>query len=252
MPDNGADNRPDPREGSSLMPVKPGAVYSQTLDRGIRTLQALAGADRPLSVQDVAGELGVHRSIAYRILRTLEAHRLVERDARNRFAPGVGLAALARTVRQELQTAALPEMADVADEVAMTTFLVVPEQGEAVTVASVEPRHTHVHVAYRPGIRHRIDRGAPGVALLAGGPPQPGERQAVIQARARGWASSHQEVLRGMRSVAVPIVLGENVRAAVAVVYVDSNVDVAMIGNRLIRAARAIETELRLAGSGLG
>ncbi|HET7385078.1 MAG TPA: IclR family transcriptional regulator [Nocardioidaceae bacterium] len=234
------------------MPDTPGTVYSQTLDRGIRALQALAAAERPLSVQELAGELGLHRSIAYRILRTLEAHRLIERDDRNRFSPGVGLSALARTVRRELQTAALPEMADVADEVAMTTFLVVPEHGEAVTVASVEPRHTHVHVAYRPGIRHPVDKGAPGLALLAGASPVARERQAVAQARARGWATSHQEVLPGMRSLAVPIVLRNQVRAAIAVVYVDSNVDVEAIGARLVAAARAIEAELQLAGPQLG
>lgn len=222
------------------------AVYSQTLDRGIRALQALASADRPLSIQEVADALGVHRSIGYRILRTLEMHRLVERDAGNHYQPGVGLAVLVRSVRQSLQNSALPEMADVADEIGMTTFLVVPDHGEAVTVASVEPRHTRVHVAYRPGIRHPVDRGAPGIALLAGGPARDGERAEVTESRARGWATSFQEVLKGMRSVAAPVLVDGALQAAVAVVYVDVDADASAIGKRLVRAARAIGDELRL------
>lgn len=238
-----------PTEGNSgLAATRDGeqgaAVYSQTLDRGVRALQVLADAGHALSIQQVADSLGVHRSIAYRILRTLQAHRLVERDDRNRYAPGVGLAALARMVRPALQNAALPELADVADEVGMTTFLVVPDQGEAVTVASVEPRHSHVHVAYRPGIRHGIDRGAPGIALLAAGAPQPGERREVAAARARGWASSFEEVLAGMRSIATPVTRQGAVLAAVAVVYVDSGIDTKRVAARLMAGARAIEAEL--------
>ncbi len=220
-------------------------VYSQTLDRGVRILQILAADRGPLTVADVADHLGVHRSIAYRMLRTLETHRLVERDAAGRYAPGLGLSALARTVRRDLQRAALPEMSDVADELGMTTFLVVPDHGEVVTVVSVEPRHTRVHIAYSPGVRHDIHRGAPGLAMLAAWQPQPDERPEVALARARGWATSHQEVLPGMRSVASAIldVRGEPV-AVIAVVYVDAASDTTRIGDRLIQAAQSIRTEL--------
>ncbi|MGB3377038.1 MAG: helix-turn-helix domain-containing protein, partial [Microbacterium sp.] len=61
------------------------APASQTLSRGIRILEILA--DGPLSIDEVATRLDVHRSIAYRLLRTLEDHRLVARNA-------AGLAAL--------------------------------------------------------------------------------------------------------------------------------------------------------------
>ncbi|MGH3504080.1 MAG: IclR family transcriptional regulator [Nocardioidaceae bacterium] len=220
-------------------------VYSQTLDRGVRILQALAASEHPLSVASVAARLGVHRSIAYRIVRTLESHRLVERDEAGRYSPGLGLSALARTVRRNLQSAALPEMSDVANELAMTTFLGVPDQGEVVTVASVEPRHSRVHVAYSPGIRHSVHRGAPGLALLAGAPPRADEREDVTLARERGWASSYQEVLPGMRSVATPIRTGEHEAiGTIAVVYVDVGRDPARLGGRLVEAARAIRAEL--------
>jgi DNA-binding IclR family transcriptional regulator len=65
---------------------------SQTLSRGIRMLEILAAADRNLSIDELAGALGVHRSVAYRLLRTLEDHGLVSRDAAGRLTLGTGLA----------------------------------------------------------------------------------------------------------------------------------------------------------------
>jgi DNA-binding IclR family transcriptional regulator len=52
----------------------------------------------------------LHRSIAYRLLRTLEDHQLVQRDAAGRFGLGLGVAALARGVRTGLQAAARPRL----------------------------------------------------------------------------------------------------------------------------------------------
>jgi DNA-binding IclR family transcriptional regulator len=221
------------------------APHSQTLDRGLRVLETLAAAGRPLSIAELAASLGVHRSIAYRILRTLEDHRLVARDGDGRCRLDVGVSMLAGSVRTTLQTAALPELSALANDLGMTTFLVVEDRGEAVTVLSVEPRHSSVHVAYRPGVRHPVDRGAPGIALLAGGPPISGERAEVAAARVHGWAHSHGEVLPGMSSVAVPLHDASGaVTAAVAVVYVDQGMDPGSIAKRIVTAARVIHDEL--------
>ncbi|MEO7123518.1 MAG: helix-turn-helix domain-containing protein, partial [Lacisediminihabitans sp.] len=82
---------------------------SQTLDRGIRMLELL-GEDGGLSIGELSERLGLHRSITYRILRTLEAHGLAVRDDGGRVSLGVRMAALARGVARDLQTAALPEL----------------------------------------------------------------------------------------------------------------------------------------------
>lgn len=219
--------------------------HSQTLDRGVRALEELADAERPLSIAELAARLGVHRSIGYRIVRTLEDHQLVARDRDGRLVLGVGLAVLARSVKSSLQTAALPELSELANDLQMTAFLVVREGDEAVTVQTVEPRHSVVHVAYRPGVRHPVSRGAPGLALLAGSPPLDGEREEVAGARERGWASSHSEVLSGMRAVAAPVLSRRaEVVAAVSVVYVDSGHGIEEIGDRVVATAGTIAREL--------
>src|SRR5690606_38530340 len=99
------------------------APQSQTLSRGIRVLEVLAEANEPMMIADVATALGVHRSIAYRIVRTLEDHGLVVRDASGTLTLGPGMAALARGVSRDLQAAALPELTAVAGELGMTAFL---------------------------------------------------------------------------------------------------------------------------------
>ena len=228
------------------MAAKDSPPTLQTLDRGVRVLELLAEAPGALTIGQIAAALGVHRSIAYRLLRTLEHHRLVRRDENTNYRPGIGLAVLARTVDASLQAAALPELTELARDVGMTAFLVVRDGDDAVTLHTVEPRQSQVHVAYRPGIRHPVDRGAPGLALLAGGLARAGEREAVTNARRRGWVWSRGEVLAGLSSVSAPIVDRNRVAvASVAVVYLDDGgSDRDRLGRRVVAAAEAIAREL--------
>ena len=72
-----------------------GTPASQTLDRGIRILEHLAAAGSPQSIMDIAAGVDLHRSITYRLLRTLETHELVERDTAGRSGSVSGLCARA-------------------------------------------------------------------------------------------------------------------------------------------------------------
>ncbi|PSL00929.1 IclR family transcriptional regulator [Murinocardiopsis flavida] len=185
--------------------TEPSGSRSQTLDRGVRVLETLRDRGRPMTIIDLARSLEVHRSIIYRILRTLEDHRLVARTADGGYELGPGLPALARGVSRPLQSAALPVLSGLADETGMTAFVVVPSGDEAVTLLTVEPRQSDAHIAYAPGVRHPLDRGAPGLALLAARPERAGERSEVARVRESGWAYSRSEVLTGMSAVAAPI-----------------------------------------------
>ena len=214
---------------------------SQTLDRGLACLDFVAASDRAVSVDEAAAALGLHRSIVYRLVRTLEIRRLVERDAEGDFRPGPYLAELSRSVRRTLRTAAAPVVANLAEDLQMTAFLVVADGDEAVTIDSVEPRSLNAHVAYRPGTRHPIDKGAPGLALLAAQAARAGERAEVGLARDRGWAQSEAEVIAGMVSVAAPIAD----QGAVAVLWLaGAKVSAAAVGRQVAAAARRIESRL--------
>ena len=223
-----------------------GAPQSQTLDRGLRILEHLATVGSPQPVTEIGRALDLHRSITYRLLRTLEDHELVERDAVGRYGLGLGIAALSRGVRSDLNTAALPRLNALTTELGMTAFLVVRAGDEAVTVTSVEPQDTPAHVTYRPGTRHPVDRGAPGLALLMPDPPTARDRAALQEARRLGWASSHGEVIPGIRSIAAPVRGPDGgARAALAVVFVDEGVDPVRVGTAVAAAADRVAATLR-------
>lgn len=227
-----------PGQASSNGSLEPPA--SQTLDRGLRVLELIAGSARPLSTVEVAQDVDLHRSITYRMLRTLEARRLVARDSDGGWLPGSGLAVLASNVLPDIRLAARSVLESLADETAMTAFLVIRDHDEAVTALVVEPRTAIAHVTYRPGRRHPVSRGAPGIALLAGGVPLPGERAEVAVCRERGWAYSESEVLPGMRACSAPLVDADGTcSAAVSVVFVGQH-DLDVLGRRVVRAAAEI------------
>ncbi len=224
---------------------------SQTLSRGIRILEVLADAREPLSIDEIARRLVVHRSVAYRLLRTLEDHGLIVRDGTGRVQLGARMAALAAGVAHDLQAEALPELTAVANELGATCFLVVLDHDECVTLASVEPRHAVASVAQRPGTRHPVTVGAPGKAILSVLPSGawPGDvserlRREVAGAATLGYATSHDEVIPSLHSVAVPLVLRGRRPSSIAVVYVASAHDPAQIGRRLQRSADVIRDAL--------
>jgi len=229
----------------------PAAGPSQTLSRGLSALEIIAEADQPIPMAELATRLGLHRSITYRIVRTLQEHRLVVRTAAGGLVPGTRLASLARTVARDLQSAALPELTAVANELGMTAFVAVLDADQVVALVSVEPRHAVAPVAQRPGTRHPLYRGAPGRAIQAALTPQEradlGDERLCDEGFFRsfpGYATSHDEVITGMSSVAVPLRFPEQPAAAIAVVYVDRGTDAAAVGERLRRAAAAVIREL--------
>lgn len=219
----------------------PDGVASQTLDRGLHVLEVVAAEPGGLTMAEVVERTGLHRSVAYRMVRTLEHRGLVTREGEGRYVAGPALAVLARGVATTLREAAAPRLAELAERTGKTAFLVVPRGELAMTVHVEEPRTTIAHIAYRPGAQHALTAGGPGLAILAGGPPLPGERPEVAQARERGWAVSHGEVIPDYRSCAAPV-LDRSGRCvgAVAVVFVGARPPDADLGAQVVATARQV------------
>lgn len=229
----------------------PAAPASQTLSRGIRILEVLADAPGPRTTDEVAHALGVHRSIAYRLVRTLEDHGLVVRDSASRITLGARMAALASSVSRDLQAEALPELTAIANELGITSFVAVLDQAECITLASVEPRHAVASMVQRPGSRHSVTIGAPGRVILSMLPEAEWPegvsdrlRADVAEVLARGYATTHDEVIPTVQSIAVPLSLRGRRPASLAVVYIGPRDDHAEIAARLQRSAATIRGAL--------
>lgn len=203
------------------------AETAQTLDRGLQVLEILAQAPSGRTVAELAADLGVGRTVVYRLLATLEAHLLVRRDGAGRISLGTGALRLAGRVVPLLREAALPALRRLAEDVGATAHLTVADAGEALAVAVVEPSWTDFHVAYRVGSRHPLDRGAAGHALSS----------------ARGGGShyvvSRGELQPGATGVAAPVLGVPHVQASVGVVAL-GDLDVEVVGPRVEAAAREV------------
>lgn len=218
---------------------------SQTLDRGLATLSFIAESDDGLTVAEVAERLATARAVVYRLLRTLEGRGLVTRVG-GRYLLGFGVSRLASRLRPSLQAAVLPLLRELADRTRSTALLTVADGDQALVLATVEPTTSTFHLALREGSRHPLDRGADGIAILAGRPAAPGEPTVVADARAAGHAVSISALQPGAVGVAAPITLSDRATASIGVVRLADHADRGLVD--AVREAAA-EAARRLGGA---
>ena len=178
---------------------------SQTLARGLTALHLICDSPRGLTIQELAEQLEIHRTVAARLLATLEQFHLIARHE-GRFQPGAGLAALGASFDDNLREVSMPVLRRLADHTHATASLLVAEGEEQVAIAVIVPAGVSYHLSFREGSRYPLDRGAAGLALLASAPPQAAEeREVVAQTREQGWVLTHGEVEPNAYGLAVPV-----------------------------------------------
>ncbi len=99
---------------------------SQTLARGLTALQIVAASATGLTVQELADRVGVHRTIAYRLLSTLTHFRLVAKGEDGRYRPAAGLAVLGASFDRNVRQLSLPTLRALADELGTTVSCSLP------------------------------------------------------------------------------------------------------------------------------
>ncbi|MDA2893661.1 helix-turn-helix domain-containing protein [Mycolicibacterium sp. BiH015] len=182
-----------------------GAPGSQTLARGLNALQLVASSPTGLTVAQVADDIGVHRTIAYRLLSTLAQFRFVAKGEDGRYRSASALAVLGASFDNNVRQLCVPTLRGLADELGTTVSLLVAEGDQQVAIAVMVPSNVYYQLSFHEGSRYPLDRGAAGIALLASMPPRPGERDLVQQARRQGWVTTHGEIEPNTYGLAVPV-----------------------------------------------
>lgn len=208
------------------------AETSQTLDRGLRVLDVLSRSPGGLTVTELAGQLGVNRTVVYRLVSTLEQHALLRKDGRGRLHVGLGVLHLASAVQPVLRDLAVPVLRGLAEKVGCTAHLTVADGDEALALAVVEPSWTDFHVAYRVGARHPLSRGAAGKAILAGRDPD-----------GPLFVATSGELQAGAEGVAAPVRGVDGLEASVGIVTLDE-IDADKVGPRVAAAATEVAARL--------
>ncbi|MFE2874790.1 IclR family transcriptional regulator [Streptomyces roseus] len=151
---------------------------SQSVERALRILPLLARG--PAGLGEVAEELGVHKSTALRLLRTLHDHGFAYRQPDGRHRLGARLFALAAEAVENLdvRTVAHPHLVELNRLTGHTVHLALHQDDEVVYIDKVESR-------YPVRMYSRIGRPVPltvaAVAkLLIADLPEP-ERRALAE-----------------------------------------------------------------------
>ncbi|MFB7668433.1 IclR family transcriptional regulator [Kitasatospora sp. NPDC056138] len=140
---------------------------SQTVDRALTILASLG--EGPASLEQAAARIGVHKSTALRLLRTLQEHGLVHRQADHRYRLGGRLFALAQQALDgiDVRQVAAPYLASLNERYGHTVQLAVLAEGEVLYLDEVESRHPGRPGSW-PDPAGRIGRRVPAVATAVG------------------------------------------------------------------------------------
>lgn len=198
----------------------------QSVDRAIRAMKILA-ATGGAGVSDVADQIGVHKSTAFRLLAALEEHDLVRQaESRGHYELGFGIQRLASAVtgQMDLVRQARPVMDDLAERLGETVNIAVLRDHIVVNVGqsiggSAVAAHNWIGELTPP---HATSSGKVLLAALL-----PDERLpllenlaaytdrtitdgAVLEAQLKeaaesGCAQTEDEYELGLRAVAVPV-----------------------------------------------
>lgn len=177
----------------------------QTLDRGLEALRLLGNAAGGMKVSELAQALAIHRAIAYRIVATLQDHGMAYRLEDGRIALGNGVIPLGVKAEGNLRLVARPLIEALARQVDTAAFLSIADGNEGVAILTAAPPDSFLDISYRVGSRHRLDRGAAGIAILAGRPETPADSDAVRQARRDGYCLTRGQLQKGAVGIASPV-----------------------------------------------
>lgn len=199
----------------------------QILARALRVLWALASRNDGWTLDDLSQHLDVNKASMLRILRTLEADRVVLREG-DAYVLGPRVLELSHGYLRdlELDAVAKPFMQRLAGQTGQTVSLAVLDELDVVYIA-IEKAHRELGIQGQIGGRHPANATALGKVLLAdldpaeltarlGGDELPRlthrtlyTPDAVIahleQVRAQGFAVDDEERGIGIRCVAAPI-----------------------------------------------
>jgi IclR family transcriptional regulator, pca regulon regulatory protein len=217
------------RDGSRLRGKELGGDYIQSLERGLAAIRAFTGDRSALSVSEVAERTGVSRAAARRILYTLEClgYVGVAESGLYRLEPTVLTLGYAYISGQDLPELARPYMQQVAGELNGSSSIGVLTGTDVTFIARVRaPGYLNTSLAV--GSRLPAHLTAMGRVLLADLPdariddyfdraPTPEAftdhtvtdpkqlRTAILQARDTGYSLVDQELVTGVRALAVAI-----------------------------------------------
>jgi IclR family acetate operon transcriptional repressor len=202
----------------------------QNASRVVQTIQALADR-QPMRLDDLAEELGVHKSNVLRLLATLRNHGWVTvNDSRTHYSLGPRLVAIGQAAVPDIELAKALDLANqLRDLTEETVHISVPSGNAMLVVGKVESNNA-LRVSFEVGSEDMLHATAVGKMALASLPEDELREtiaqldlvaatpntitdpevlyDVVVAARDAGYALNEQEGRLGVGSVAVSLTFG--------------------------------------------
>ncbi|MFF7205976.1 IclR family transcriptional regulator [Streptomyces sp. NPDC008141] len=199
----------------------------QSVDRAVSVLESLARHGEA-GVTEIADELGVHKSTAFRLLGVLENRGLVTQfKERGKYCLGAGMLRLAgaAAVRLDISQEGTPLCRELADEVGETVNIAILDDDAAVNVAQARGAASVTTYNWL-GRRTPLHATSSGKVLLAHAPTAVRERlfaaglerytertvtspadldSQLAEAAGQGFAIAAEELEIGLNAVAAPV-----------------------------------------------
>jgi IclR family pca regulon transcriptional regulator len=224
----------------------PGPYQVRALARGLEVLTAFSRAARPLTMTELCRMTGIPMPTTFRLVSTLETAGYVERDPSGTYRPGVLVLALSHAALQGSNLVQLAErpLRSLADQTHQTVNLGVLQQDQVLYLVRLRNADL-VTASIRVGSTLPAAYSSMGKLLLAmAGPvdvehrrtevtlPPGGGPNAVrtvdelegqlVEIRSQGFAIQDEEVAKGLRSLAAPVVNAEGEVVAAINIAVNS------------------------------
>lgn len=198
------------------------------IGKAAQVLEALLQRPEGAAPTQIAVDLAINRSTAFRLLTSLERSRLLDRDPETgRYRLGLRFLTFGDAVRERIDVVSIadPVMRQLRDEVRLTVYLSIRNGWGAVCLKRLAGPEVDV-LAWKPGQRLPFHRGAGPRALLAALPDPDLEtylaepmdrstrsgtltvddiRQMVAGTRERGWSLNVEDLTPGVSSVGVAL-----------------------------------------------
>ncbi len=213
-------------------------TYLESVDNSLRLLMLVASKAR-VGVSEVAAELGVAPSTAYRLLSTLRYRGFVVQSHDRTYRAGPALEEMVsnRITRANLADLAAPALAQLRDSTEETTHLMVLVGRQVRFIASVESFQS-LRIGSRVGAMLPAHRTSGGKCILAAlptetldqlypaGPTGAGEipatataslRRELTRIRKQGYAVNNGETERGVTALGLVVADSDGPLAALSV-----------------------------------
>ena len=213
------------RQTRPTTPIRVVRYRVQVLERALGLLDALATANREVGPAELASILHLHKSTIHRLLKVLEGHRFVRRNAQGKYDLGLKLFELGNmsVSRFSLPKRAEPFLKEVVKATGETAHVCVLSNTHMLSIANAEAPW----IVRAIGHRGDLHSSASGKAFLAFLPRHAQDvlisriaftrhthntidsegrlKAELARIRRRGFSINDEEVEQGVRCIAAPI-----------------------------------------------